>query len=69
MALLIWPEINFHWIRLDSNGLWSHKPGGTKISNIDNLGNYIKDSSKQDFSPWSEFCGYFSTVPSKININ
>lgn len=68
VALLIWKDYNFHWVRLDSNGLWSHKPGGTPIKNIDNDGNKITDPSKQDFSPWSIFCGYMLTVPSKITI-
>jgi hypothetical protein len=69
IALLIWPGTNFHWVRLDSNGMWSHKPGGTEITNKDNNGESIKDPASQDFSPWSEFCGYFNTQPSKVNIN
>lgn len=69
IALLIWPDTNFHWIRLDSNNLWSHKPGGTEITNKDNNGNFISNPSIQDFSPWSHFCGYFLTVPSKITIS
>ncbi|CAF1377537.1 unnamed protein product, partial [Didymodactylos carnosus] len=27
VALLIWPDNDFHWVRKDSNGYWSHKPG------------------------------------------
>ena len=69
LALLIWPETNFHWVRLDSNGMWSHKPGGSAIQNTDNDGNLIHDPSTQNFSPWTQFCGYFLTTPSKININ
>jgi len=71
MALLIWPNTNFHWIRLDSlpaGGWWSHKPGGTPVRNIDNNGKKINDPSIQDFSPWSQFCGYMTTVPSTARI-
>jgi len=70
-ALLIWPGTNFHWIRFDSNpaGYWSHKPGGTPVRNVDNNNKPITDPSKSDFSPWTQFCGYMSTVPSKVNIN
>jgi len=70
-ALLIWPGTNFHWIRFDSNpaGFWSHKPGGTPVRNVDNNGKPITDPSKSDFSPWTQFCGYMSTVPSQVKIN
>jgi len=68
LALLIWPNINFHWVRLDSNKLWSHKPGGSPIINHDNGGEEITNPAKQDFSPWSLFCGYFLTIPNKIKI-
>lgn len=71
MALLIWPNTNFHWIRFDSDpaGYWSHKPGGTAVRNVDNNHKKITDPSKSDFSPWTQFCGYMATVPSKANIN
>jgi hypothetical protein len=69
VALLIWPDYNFHWVRLDVDGHWSHKPGGTEVRNTDNNGNLITDPSKQDFSPWSQFCAYFAVIPSKVTIN
>jgi hypothetical protein len=37
VALLIWPNTNFHWIRMDAKNssadvsYWSHKPGGTAV--------------------------------------
>jgi hypothetical protein len=70
-ALLIWPGTNFHWIRFDSDpaGYWSHKPGGTPLRNVDNNNKPITDPSKSDFTPWTQFCGYMSTVPSKVTIN
>lgn len=70
-ALLIWPGTNFHWIRFDSQpaGFWSHKPGGTPVRNVDNNGKSITDPSKSDFAPWTQFCGYMSTVPSRVHIN
>jgi len=71
VALLIWPDTNFHWIRLDDDptGMWSHKPGGTPARNVDNNNKKITDPSKSDFSPWTQFCGYMSTVPSTVSIN
>ncbi|CAF0772597.1 unnamed protein product [Rotaria sordida] len=67
-ALLIWPDTNFHWIRMDANGYWSHKPGGTPVRNKDNRGLPIVDPSKSDFSPWTQFCSYFIAQPSKLRI-
>jgi len=71
VAMLIWPDTNFHWIRFDSvpAGYWSHKPGQTPVRNVDNNGKKITDPSKSDFSPWSQFCGYMTTVPSNSTIN
>ena len=66
LALYIWPGTNFHWARRDSNGLWSHKPGGTPVQDADNNGTPIVDASKADLSPWTEFCGYMIAVPSVI---
>ena len=69
IALFVWPGENFHFIRQDANGLWSHKPGVKCITNADNDGNLITDPSRQDFSPYTEFCGYLYTGPSKVRIN
>jgi len=70
-ALLIWPDTNFHWIRRDNQTgqYWSHKPGGTPVTNIDNNGNLITDPSQSDFSPWTQFCGYYIAVPTNLTIN
>jgi len=69
VAMLIWPQTNFHWIRMDSNLYWSHKPGSTPVRNVDDDGNKIHDPSKANFAPWTQFCGYFVSVPSQVTIN
>jgi hypothetical protein len=71
VALLIWPQTNFHWIRFDSDpaGFWSHKPGGTAVRNVDNNNQKITDPSRSDFSPWTQFCGYMTSIPSNVTIN
>lgn len=33
VALVVAPALDYHWYRLDSNGLWSHKPGRSRITN------------------------------------
>jgi hypothetical protein len=40
---------NYHWLRQDSNGYWSHKPGQLEVTNIDADGKLIKDPSKANF--------------------
>jgi len=69
IALLIWPDFNFHWIRKDSSNYWSHKPGQTEVRDIDNNNEKINDPSKSDFSPWSQFCGYMIVVPSTAQVD
>merc|ERR1712137_998657 len=66
VSLHIWPNSNFHWIRMDADMKWSHKPGGSPVRNVDNSHDVITDPSKADFSPWTEHCGYLHTVPSKV---
>ena len=34
---------DFHWYRLDNNGRWSHKPGETQASQLDNANAPIGD--------------------------
>jgi hypothetical protein len=68
VALLIHPNTDFHFVRLDVDGYWSHKPGAWDVTNKDNNGNVITDPSKQDFSPWFRFCAYYAVVPSKVTI-
>lgn len=37
---------DYHWWRQDKNKLWSHKPGSTKISNVDGNNELIYDPLK-----------------------
>lgn len=55
-------------IRMDKNLTWSHKPGGTHARNVDNNGMIITDPRKSNFTPWTQFCAFYSTVPSKVTI-
>lgn len=59
---------DYHWYRLDSNALWSHKPGRTPARNTDNSGRLILDPRTCDRGPYNNFCGFFNSVPSKIMI-
>lgn len=59
VALVIAPGTDYHWYRQDDNGKWSHKPGKTAATNLDNSGNEIGDPSTADRGPYTDFCGYF----------
>ena len=66
--LHIWPGTNFHWLRMDADMMWSHKPGGRSVRNVDNNGDTIKDPAHANVAPWTEHCGYMLTLPSNVSI-
>jgi hypothetical protein len=68
-ALVIWPGVDFHWYRLDRTGRWSHKPGGTQATNLDNGGNPIADPLAADRGPYTVFCGCFCACKDRVTIN
>lgn len=43
IALVVDQDEDYHFLRQDSNGLWSHKPGGRKVTNLDASGKHIYD--------------------------
>lgn len=50
---------DYHWYRLDSNGTWSHKPGGGAARNTDESGNIITDPRTANRAGYINFCGFF----------
>jgi hypothetical protein len=69
VALVIWPGEDFHWYRLDRSGRWSHKPGGTEATDLDNSGNPITDPRTADRGPYTVFCGFYCVKKSAVTIN
>jgi hypothetical protein len=59
VALVVWPNRDYHWYRLDSSGMWSHKPGSTPATDRDNAGNPINDPRTADRGMYTQFCGFF----------
>lgn len=59
VALVVAPGEDFHWYRRDGFGTWSHKPGQTAATNLDNSGAQIYDPEYADRGPYTDFCGYF----------
>lgn len=76
VTLVFWPPemlagelmFDFHWYRLDNTGLFSHKPGKTAATNVDNSGRLIKDPRKADRGPYTDFVGFLETRRDKIKI-
>jgi hypothetical protein len=61
VALVIWPNVDFHWYRQDNVGCWSHKPGSTAVRNVDNSGHLISDPKTADRGGYVNFCTYMIT--------
>ena len=40
------PNIDYHWYRQDKGGLWSHKPGLSKVRRIDASGKLIRNPAR-----------------------
>lgn len=59
IALVVAPGSDYHWYRLDSNNMWSHKPGHTPATNLDNSSNPISNPETADRGSYTDFCGYF----------
>ncbi len=69
VALVIWPGVDYHWYRKGKNGLWSHKPGGTAATNLDNSGNTIADPRNADRGGYSDFCTFMLVKHGHIKIS
>jgi hypothetical protein len=54
---------DYHWYRNDSNGLWSHKRGGSLVMNTDWVGNLIRDPRACARGPYTVFVGFFCVCP------
>lgn len=65
IGMLIDPEEDYHFIRQDTNGLWSHKPGSSNVRNTDFGNRLLKDPTTADFNykesglNYTKKCGYY----------
>lgn len=59
VALVYNPNtLDYHWYRQDSDGTWSHKPGKSPVTKLDDAGNPIIDPQYAATS-YSTFVGYY----------
>jgi hypothetical protein len=68
VALVVGPGWDFHWYRKGRNGYWSHKPGGTEVTNIDNSGALIADPRNADRGSYTDFCTFMTVMHGHIKI-
>jgi len=68
VALVIAPGWDFHWYRKGRNGYWSHKPGSTPVTNLDNNGVTIPDPRTANRGPYTDFCTFMVVMHGHIKI-
>ena len=62
VALVIDPFSDYHWYRKGRNGKWSHKPGGTPATILDNSGNPITDPRTASRGGYTDFCTFMQVI-------
>ena len=73
IALVVDPKEDYHFLRQDSNMLWSHKAGARPVKNIDAVGNtvwdpqlaYLNYESAGGSLNYSVFCAYMCVPRTK----
>ena len=68
VALVMAPGYDYHWYRKGRNGYWTHKPGGTPATNIDNSGNLIPDPRTADRGVYTQFCTFMVVMHGHIKL-
>lgn len=66
IALIVDPKRDYHFLRQDSDGMWSHKPGAMEVTTKDASGRPILRPDKalfiynnhKDPLRYTKFCGY-----------
>jgi hypothetical protein len=69
VALVVGPGWDYHWYRKGRDGLWTHKPGGTAVTNLDNSGNTIPDPRTADRGWCTDFCTFMIVMHGHIKIS
>lgn len=68
VALVVWPWYDYHWYRKGRNGYWSHKPGSSPVTNLDNDGNSISDPRTANRGGYTDFCTFMIVRHGHIKI-
>jgi hypothetical protein len=75
IALIVDPKRDYHFLRQDADGMWSHKPGAMEVTTLDASGRPILRPDRalfiynnhKDPLQYTKFCGYYC-VPRGIPL-
>lgn len=65
IGMMIDPDDDYHFIRQDKDGTWSHKPGSANVRNTDFNNKLLEDPTKADFNyvsnglNYTKKCGFY----------
>ena len=68
VALVVAPGYDFHWYRKGADGMWTHKPGSTQVTNVDQSGNPIADPRTANRGPYTDFCTFMIVMHGHVKI-
>lgn len=68
VALVIAPGIDFHWYRKGRNGYWTHKPGSTPVTQVDNSNALIPDPRTANRGMYTQFCTFMVVMHGHVKI-
>jgi hypothetical protein len=72
IALVMDPDDDYHFLRQDRGGTWSHKPGTGEATDKDFSGNIIIDPEfanlRSSAYNYSKFCNYFCVPRAGTNV-
>lgn len=76
IALIVDPNRDYHFLREDPDGYWSHKPGAMKVTRLDASNRPILRPDRalfmyrrnKDPLLYSKFCGYYC-VPRNVSLH
>jgi hypothetical protein len=68
VALVAAPNYDYHWYRKGPNGRWSHKPGPTPATLLDDNGAIITDPRTAARGPYTQFCTFMQVIHGHFKI-
>ena len=68
VALVVGKDFDYHWYRKGRNGNWTHKPGGTEATKVDNSGDLITDPRTADRDGYTQFCTFMVVMHGHTKI-
>ncbi|HTE53011.1 MAG TPA: hypothetical protein VK698_19295 [Kofleriaceae bacterium] len=68
VALVVGPRWDFHWYRKQRNGRWTHKPGRSPATNLDDSGHVIMDPRAADRGGYTDFCTFMVVMHGHVRI-